>query len=179
MLSLAMLAAMLLLPLAPVSARAAQVDGIPVDRIGTGTPTASLESGLTAAAPIATDMKRFVGVAAAPLAAAPGGSAFATLYVSAPVVIAGAEADTAHHRQAVDAWRCGRSGAALHRAHGGRGRVARCGALRPCHSRHGQQTLDTRACRQLAGFCRWARPARYVVGPVSRNCHTQPSIVAG
>jgi len=41
------------------------------------------------------------------------------------------------------------------------------------------QPVVARACRQLAGFCRWARPARYVVGPVSRNCHTQPSIVAG
>jgi hypothetical protein len=42
--SLSMLAAMLLLPfvpLAPVSALAAQVDGAPVDRIGTGAPIAS------------------------------------------------------------------------------------------------------------------------------------------
>jgi hypothetical protein len=49
-----------------------------------------------AVAPVASDMKRFVGVAAAPLAAVPGGSAFATLYVSAPVVIAGADAYSAH-----------------------------------------------------------------------------------
>ena len=45
---LAMLAAMLLLPLAPVSALAAQVDSTPVDRDGTGASKASFESGLAA-----------------------------------------------------------------------------------------------------------------------------------
>ena len=42
-----------------------------------------------------------------------------------------------------------------------------------------QYPRPTRACRQLAGFGRRAPPARYVAGQVSRNCHTQPSTVAG
>ena len=58
--------------------------------------TIAARSSHAAEAPVATGMKRFVGVAAAPLAPAPGGSAFATLYVSAPIVIVGVEADTAH-----------------------------------------------------------------------------------
>ncbi len=49
-----------------------------------------------AAAPALTAMKRFVGVPTTPLTATPGGSTFATLYVSAAVVIAGAEAGVAH-----------------------------------------------------------------------------------
>jgi hypothetical protein len=47
-------------------------------------------------APGPIGMKRFVGVATTPLAAAPGGPAFATLYVSAPVIVAGTEAGAAH-----------------------------------------------------------------------------------
>jgi hypothetical protein len=49
-----------------------------------------------AAAPSPTAMKRYVGVATTPLATAPGGSAFATLYVSAAVTIADTEAGMAH-----------------------------------------------------------------------------------
>jgi hypothetical protein len=58
--------------------------------------TIAARSSHAAEAPFVTGMKRFVGVAAAPLVPAPGGSAFATLYVSAPIVIVGVEADTAH-----------------------------------------------------------------------------------
>jgi hypothetical protein len=63
---------------------------------GIAAQTFTARSFHAAAAPVASDVKRFVGVAAAPLTAVPGGSAFATLYVSAPVVIAGADADSAH-----------------------------------------------------------------------------------
>jgi hypothetical protein len=48
------------------------------------------------AGPAATGAKKFVGVASTPLAATPGGPAFATLYVSAAVVVAGTEAGAAH-----------------------------------------------------------------------------------
>jgi hypothetical protein len=41
-------------------------------------------------------LKRFVGVAAAPVADAPGGAPFATLYVSADFAMAGIEAGAAH-----------------------------------------------------------------------------------
>jgi hypothetical protein len=41
-------------------------------------------------------VKRYVGVATTTIASAPGGSAFATLYVSAAVVMTGTEAGTAH-----------------------------------------------------------------------------------
>ena len=41
-------------------------------------------------------VKRYVGVAATPIASAPGGPAFATLYVSAPVTMVGTEARTTH-----------------------------------------------------------------------------------
>jgi hypothetical protein len=49
-----------------------------------------------AAAAAPTAMKRFVGVPTTPLTTAPGDSAFATLYVSAAVLIAGTEAGVAH-----------------------------------------------------------------------------------
>ena len=49
-----------------------------------------------AAAPASTAMKRYVGVPTTPLTTAPEGSTFATLYVSAAVVIAGTEAGVAH-----------------------------------------------------------------------------------
>ena len=41
-------------------------------------------------------VKRYVGVAATPIASAPGGPAFATLYVSAPVTMVGTEGRTTH-----------------------------------------------------------------------------------
>ena len=37
---------------------------------------------------------------------------------------------------------------------------------------------NTRACHQLAGFGRWA-PSGHCIGPVSPDCHTQPSIGTG
>jgi hypothetical protein len=49
-----------------------------------------------ATAPVVVGAKRFVGVSAAPLDGAPGGPAFATLYVSAGFVIDGAAAGAAH-----------------------------------------------------------------------------------
>ena len=58
--------------------------------------TFAVRPSVAAAAPIPTGMTKFIGVATTPLAAAPGGSAFATLYVSAAVVIAGTETDAAH-----------------------------------------------------------------------------------
>ncbi len=48
------------------------------------------------ARPAPTGEPRFVGIASTPLATAPGGPAFATLYVSAPVAVAGTEAGAAH-----------------------------------------------------------------------------------
>jgi hypothetical protein len=51
---------------------------------------------VAAAGPAATNVKKFVGVASAPIVATPGGPAFATLYVSAAVVVAGTEAGVAH-----------------------------------------------------------------------------------
>jgi hypothetical protein len=47
---------------------------------------------VAAAGPALIGAKKFVGVASAPLAATPGSPAFATLYVSAAVVVAGTEA---------------------------------------------------------------------------------------
>ena len=58
--------------------------------------TFAVRPSIAAAAPIPTGTTKFVGVATTPLAAAPGGSAFATLYVSAAVVISGTETDAAH-----------------------------------------------------------------------------------
>jgi hypothetical protein len=59
--------------------------------------TASADRPSTAAAVAASGvLKRFVGVAAAPVADAPGGAPFATLYVSAAVAMAGTEADAVH-----------------------------------------------------------------------------------
>jgi hypothetical protein len=51
---------------------------------------------VAAAAPGSIGVKGFVGVASTPLAGAPAGPAFATLYVSAAVVIAGTKAGATH-----------------------------------------------------------------------------------
>ena len=58
--------------------------------------TFAVRPSIAAAAPIPTGMTKLIGVATTPLAAAPGGSAFATLYVSAAVVISGTETGAAH-----------------------------------------------------------------------------------
>jgi hypothetical protein len=58
--------------------------------------TFAVRPSIAAAAPIPTGMTKFIGVATTPLATAPGGSAFATLYVSAAIVISGMETGAAH-----------------------------------------------------------------------------------
>jgi hypothetical protein len=71
-------------PRAPVSSGEAPLQSV-ADR-----------SFVAATAPALTGAKKFVGVASTPLAASPGGPAFATLYVSAAVVVAGTKAGAAH-----------------------------------------------------------------------------------
>jgi hypothetical protein len=67
-----------------------------------GTPSAGRPSARSAA-PDASNMKRFVGVAAVPVAIVPGGSTVAMLYVSAPVAIEG-EAEKGMTHVSVRLW---------------------------------------------------------------------------
>jgi hypothetical protein len=79
------------------SATARQLPGDGVERftnVVAKLPADRLSMAPSAAAP--AGMQRFVGVATTPLAAEPGGSAFATLYVSAAVVVTAFEPGAAH-----------------------------------------------------------------------------------
>jgi hypothetical protein len=58
------------------------------DRVASIASSSFASWSLWAAAPVEVGARRFVGIPAAPLNAAPGGEAFATLYVSAGVVVA-------------------------------------------------------------------------------------------
>jgi hypothetical protein len=78
------------------TAASAPSPGAPVSSGEAPLHTAADRSFVAATGPALTGAKKFVGVASAPLAATPGGPAFATLYVSAAVAVAGTEAGAAH-----------------------------------------------------------------------------------
>ena len=121
--------------------------------------TFAVRPSIAAAAPIPTGMTKLIGVATTPLAAAPGGSAFATLYVSAAVVISGTETGAAHITTRL--WMRGDAATPgpLYATPKGV-EVGQLDAAPAGHSRRGQQWLDPGRDRRLSRRQRGRRQSR-------------------